>query len=335
MKRPVKEFFSYLLYLTALLCWKLLRLMPRRLIRWNCRLIGGGIFLYPPARKLIVANILAAMPETSKDEAVRIGRASCFNMIYNLAEFFWLSGNPRRIEQCYFISDEVVGNLRSVIEPGGRIIFVNPHLGSWEASGLMAPYFAGVRMAAIAKPLNNKYLNRLLNSGVREREQGLKIIFARGAMKASIKALTDGLSLGTLIDQNTRVRDGGIFVDFFGLPVPSSKAPATLARYCDAHGIPARIIYGTSVRLADGRVHAQMSFLAKPIGEYAGDEEIIQELMDISERFIRQYPEQYIWMYRRFWYIPPDCPDAIRRRYPFYGKIANRRFFRWQDRPTD
>ena len=101
-----------------------------------------------------------------------------------------------------------------------------------------------------------------------------------------------------------------------------------LKKFCDAEGIPAVIIYGTSVRHADGRVTAHSAKLSKPFCEYADEREVIQELMDISERYIRAYPEQYLWFYRRFQNIPPDCPPEIRARYPGYAKVTNSHFFR-------
>ena len=268
------------------------------------------------------------MPELPETEVARICRESLFHLAWNMFEFIWLDGNPARIERCYYLPPDITAELRKHVADGERIIFVNPHLGSWEASGVMAPYYAGVDMVAIAKPVRNPYINRLLNQGGREKVRGLEIIFARGAIRAAIKALRAGRGVGTLIDQNTKGRVGGIFVNFFGIPVSSSAAPAVLKRFCDAEGIPAVIIYGTSVRHADGRVTAHSAKLSKPFSEYADDREVIQELMDISERFVRAYPEQYLWLYRRFQNIPPDCPPEIRARYPGYAKVTNSHFFR-------
>jgi lauroyl/myristoyl acyltransferase len=112
--------------------------------------------------------------------------------------------------------------------------------------------------------------------------------------------------------------------------VPSSTAPAVLKRYCDSHNIPCVIIYGTCVRTEDGRCTAHSAYLSKPFDQYADDTEILQELMDMSEKFIRKYPEQYLWFYKRFQYIAPDCPGEIRKRYPFYAFDPRPGFFRKQ-----
>ncbi len=280
-----------------------------------------------PYRRLICGNIHAAMPELDDNEVRRIGRESCRHLLLNLFEFVWIAGNRRRIEKHYVLPADITARLKAYAAAGERIIFVNPHFGSWEASGLMAPYYAGVNMAAIAKPVRNPYLNKLLNSGSREKEHGLKIIFSNGALRAATRLLREGVSLGTLVDQNTRVRDGGAFVNFFGIPVPCSKSPAALMRFCRVHGIPSVIIYGSSLRMPDGRVQAFAAWLSKPFEEYASDEEVMQELMNISEKYIRQYPEQYLWLYRRFQYIPPDAAPEVRARYPYYAKTAPPKFF--------
>ena len=315
-------------YLAVVCLCGVIRILPRCSLKGLARPAAFFIRCIPSARHLVLENLKAAFPEMDEKERVRIMRASFLHMIWNLLEFFWIGGDPARIRKCYYLPADITERLKGHVAAGERIIFVNPHLGSWEASGVMAPFYAGVDMVAIAKPMRNPYLNRLQNSGRRERTAGLEIIFSRGAMRASLKALRQGRGVGTLIDQNTRVRDGGVFVDFFGLPVPSSAAPAALKRYCDMHKLPAVIVYGTSLRLADGRNTAHSAYLPKPFAEYADDREVLQELMKISEKFIRMHPEQYLWFYKRFQYIPPDCPADVRSRYPDYAAEPRPSFFR-------
>ncbi len=306
--------------------YRIIRISPRVTLAPFSRLIARIMIIIPGIHRLTIANIRVAFPKLSDAEVRHIGRESLFHLLLNLLEFVWMSDNPGRIEQCTCLPSPIVERLRAHVAAGERIIFVNPHLGSWEASGLMAPYYADVKMVAIAKPIRNPYLNRLFNRGHREKADGLKIIFSKGAVKASIKALREGYGVGTLIDQNTRVRNGGIFVDFFGLPVPSSKAPATLMHYCRANNIPAVIIFGTSIRI-NGIVTAHAEWLSKPFEKYADEQEIIQELMNFSESYIRRFPEQYLWFYKRFQYIPRDIDEALKRRYPSYAKVAGDRFY--------
>ncbi len=326
----MKNFFKHIRYLLeyflALFFYLLVRILPRWGVRWVARLGAWYMRLMPSALKICEANIRVAFPDWEDAQVRRTARESLFNIALNFLEFVWMTGRPKRIEAVCVLPEPTLSELKDYVSRQVRIIFVNPHLGSWEASGLMAPYYAGVNMVAIAKPVRNPYVNRLVNRGNREKSRGLRIVFARGAMRAATRALHDGLGVGTLIDQNTRVRDGGAFVNFFGLPAPSSKAPAVLMRYCRANHIPAVIIYGTSVREGD-KIVAHSAHLSKPFDEYADDAAVIDDLMKISEDFIRRYPEQYVWFYKRFCYIPADASPELRARYPWYGEIAKPSFY--------
>lgn len=324
----MKKIRYYFEYLCILVPYHLIRILPYGGVKFLAGIMAGVMHLVPQFRKLVRTNIRAALPELPEDEVRRIARESFHHLAFNMLEFIWLDGNPARIEKCYYLPPDITEELKGHVARGERIIFVNPHLGSWEASGVMAPYYAGVDMVAIAKPIRNPLINRMFNARGREKIKGLEIIFAKGAVREAIRALRGGRGVGTLIDQNTKARVGGVFVDFFGLPVASSAAPATLKRFCDSEKIPAVIIYGTSVRHADGRIHAHSRYLPKPFAEYVDDTAVLQELMNISAEFIRQYPGQYLWMYRRFQNIPPDCPPEVKARYPWYATVCNEQFFR-------
>ena len=301
--------------------------LPRKAVIALARFAGKILWQVPSIRSIVESNLRVVFPEMDEKERCRIGRTSLFNTAYNVLEFFWIGGDPDRTRLCYGMPDDVIAKIKEHSDRGERLIFVNPHLGSWEASGTIAPFFGKVRMAAVAKPVKNPYLNKLLNQDGRGRVDNLEVIFSKGAVRAALTALKQGKSIGILIDQNTRVRDGGEFVDFFGLPVPSSTAPAALKRYCDAHNVPVVIIFGSCPRLEDGRSVAHIEYLSKPFEQYESDREVIQELMVKAEADIRRYPDQYLWFYKRFQYISPDASEEIRKKYPAYAVDPVAAFF--------
>ena len=49
--------------------------------------------------------------------------------------------------------------------------------------------------------------------------------------------------------------------------------------------------------------------------------------MNLSMELIRQYPEQYLWLYRRFQNIPPDAPEELKKKYPPYASVPGAKFF--------
>ena len=326
----MRKFVYYLEYLGArLLAWEV-RILPLALLPVLAKAMEFCFRAARPYRKLIRANIRAAMPELAPPEVERIARESMRNTFRNFLEFVWMNGDMKRVRRCciYPPDPALKKQILDHVAAGRRIIFINPHLGSWEASGMMVPMYGDMDMAAIAEPIKNPYINRLLNSGSREKARGLKIIFKRGAAREAIKLMKRGMHLGTLIDQNTKVRSGGEFLEFFGLPVCSSVSPAVLKRYCDAHGIPTVLIFGASLREKDGMIHPVVRELPRPFDEYPDDKAVIQEFMNISESFIRKYPEQYLWLYKRFQHIPPGCPEEVRKRYPYYAAEPPPSFFR-------
>lgn len=195
-------------YAGILIPYRLIRILPYPVVRGLGLLIGNAMNLVPMIRKVVRANIHAAMPELPAGKVAEIGRESLRNLAFNMLEFIWLDGKPERIRRCYVLPPDVTERLKGHVERNERIIFVNPHLGSWEASGVMAPFYAGVKMVAIARPIRNYYINRLFNQGNREKVPGLEIIFSEGAVRAAIKALKSGRGVGTLIDQNTKGRYG-------------------------------------------------------------------------------------------------------------------------------
>jgi KDO2-lipid IV(A) lauroyltransferase len=320
-------------YYLVLIPYSLLRISPHWLIIAVSKFVGNIIFLMPVYGRIATANVRSAFPEMSPAEAARIGRCSLQNLAVNMCEFFWVAGKPQRITRYMEVEEATAARMRMYAERNELAILVNPHLGSWEGSAIVATHLCNVKMVAIAKMTRNPYVNDLLNKKSREIE-GLKIIYSKGAMRETIKAVHQGYAVGTLIDQNTRVRDGGIFINFFNLPVPCSKAPATLWRYCQTNNIPAVLLYATTLRI-NGKLVGHCEPVAKPLAEYADDEEIIQELMHLTEKYIRQYPEQYLWFYRRFQYIPQEIDTATRQRYPFYATVADQKFYRKKHLPAE
>ena len=310
---------NILIYLVVLLPYHFIQLLPH----WSIRPLGvlGGYVMncIPFIYRMVRTNIHIAMPELPDAEVRRIGRESLINLTWNILEFVWTDGNPKRINRCYCMQEETREMHRKAKAEGKQYIYVNPHLGSWEASGVAGAFFTGMTMAAIAKPVSNPYLNRLFNSGKREKV-GMKIIFSRGAIRGSIKALRAGMNLGTLVDQNTNPGLGGVFVNFFGFPVASSPAPAELKLYCDKHNIPVEILFAVSLRRKDGKVETHCEPLPKPFEQYSSSKEVLQECISISEKYIRRYPEQYLWFYRRFLLIPEGTPLEIQNRFPYYSK---------------
>ena len=67
--------------------------------------------------------------------------------------------------------------------------------------------------------------------------------------------------------------------------------------------------------------------LPKLPAEYGSDEDLIQDIMKITEKIVRRYPDQYLWLYKRGLYIPENATEEQRKRYPFYSVKPAAKFF--------
>ena len=167
-------------------------------------------------------------------------------------------------------------------------------------------------MAAVARRLRNHRLERLVRQA--RGWHGMEIIHETGAARGVLRALKQGKVVGIMIDQNVKPRRGGVFVDFFGLPVPTSRAPAAFARKLDVPVICAAVVR------ENGALRLRMATLSRPASQYADDTQLTGEMLALSERFISQYPDQYMWAYRRWQHVPESVCPEVRARFPFYAK---------------
>lgn len=189
-------------------------------------------------------------------------------------------------------------------------LLLTAHYGNWETVG-QAYAACGQPILSVAAPLKNKPVDDLF---VRLRQKtGQIIIPQQGAARKLLQGLKAKSKLAVLLDQNTRPRDGGIFVDFFGLPVPVSSAPAALAVKTNAPVI-------TVVCVPDSTGHYTVTVhdtlrpdpsAADPVADLTG------RMTRSMEHVIRQTPEYWCWMYKRWRFIPPNTP---RDAYPPYAR---------------
>ncbi len=260
-------------------------------------------------RRTVLENLAIAFPQLPEAERARLGRQSVRQALRSALDFAHLLHSPQAMLTTVTL-DPVTTRMRD----GGMdrpVMMVIPHLGSWELFG-NALTLGGVRASAVAHELRNPYLEGLLRRA--RTAHGLQIIYSDGAARGIVRAVRQGHHIGLLMDQNTRLQEGGAYVEFFGLPVTVTRAPAVLARRL---GMALHV--GACVR-QQGGFQIVTESLPQPPEAYADDLTLLQAIMAANETLIRRFPEQYLWTYRRWRYIPPGVTAAQRQRYPFYAR---------------
>ena len=319
---PLRYVAGFLIYLAIQLGLLVIGPMNHRLLRKFAGIGGWVMYMVPFIRKLCISNIHAAFPEMSDRQVRETAKGSLRNLALTMCEFLWIRRHPDQFEKIVNVepSRENAMKAKAYSQRGDGAILITPHMGNWEFAGRILTYVFKVPSGIVVKAARMPFLDRLVSDS---RKNGcFKIIYSKGAARAMKNALDEGLTVGILIDQNTKVRDGGIFVDFLGLKVPVSRAPAVLAR-----GKNRYIAVGAVIRNDDDTATAHLRELPKPASEYESDEEMIQDITDITTDYIRMAPEQYLWLYHRFQHIPPDTPPELRKRYPDYAKVPKPSFY--------
>ncbi len=196
---------------------------------------------------------------------------------------------------------EVVG--RDVLEaaanhPAGAVL-VTGHVGNWEICGA-AIVAAGLPMDVIAARQRNPYFDRYITRC--RANLGMEVIPREHARRRVVQVLRTGKSVGVVGDQDAR--DAGIFVDFFGRPAATARGPAVLARRAGA-------LMGTAfaTRVPGPRIRYRLELEALDPG--AGANALTQACASRLEAKVRELPEQYFWMHRR-WKTPPPGLHASR-----------------------
>jgi KDO2-lipid IV(A) lauroyltransferase len=131
-------------------------------------------------------------------------------------------------------------------------------------------------------------------------------------LKALVRVLRDKGTVALLLDQDTRVEDGGLFVPFFGVPVPISGAATGLAIRME---VPLVMAY--CCHQGGGRYRCYVRNVFRPEALKGRDPvEVTAQIGVMLEEEIRRDPAQWLWTYKRWKRRMPGVP---RERYPFYA----------------
>lgn len=185
---------------------------------------------------------------------------------------------------------------------GKGVLYLTAHFGNWELSSFAHGVY-GHPLSFIVRELDNPLVDRLINAY--RCLSGGRAIEKRDAAREVLKTLHRGEAVGILSDQNMLLGDG-VFVNFFGVPACSTTAPARFARKTGAVVLFTLTIWDEKLR------KYRLRFERVPwIRREDPEEEILvntQNYARLLEEHVRRYPEQWLWVHRRWKTRPPGEP---------------------------
>ncbi len=258
--------------------------------------LGGGLarLLGPrfPISRRAVNNLEKTFPEKSKAEIAVIVRGMWNNLGRTAAEYphlseFQVYDPSGRVET---VGGENVDALREDGRPG---FFFSGHFGNWEIVSLGATQ-RGVPLHRVYRAANNRLVEWLYRRG-RAAVEGALIPKGPAGVRPLLKLLKEGQHLGMLVDQKM---NDGIPVPFFGRDAMTAPALAELALKYDCPVVAARVV---RLRGARFRLIIEPPFEMNRTGDHHADVTAnMARVNQIMEAWIRENPEQWLWLHNRW-----------------------------------
>ncbi|HNW59758.1 MAG TPA: lysophospholipid acyltransferase family protein [bacterium] len=284
------------------------RMLPHRIaLRLGAGLGYLAYYVVPIRKQVALKNIAASFPDKSAREVRRICRNTYRNFGLNIVEFLRI---PEMDDSYYDRYIEVVGGeqLQAAGRGGRGAVCLSGHFGNWELFPALI-HRMGFPMVGLARDQRNPLVNKMIN---RNREAwGAELARLGMGVRAVFRALAANKFITILADQDAHAE--GVFVDFLGRPSSTAAGPALFALKT---GAP--LVFGVVVRGAGGRHTLILEQVdhddlegATPGNIY----QLTQRHARLLEKYIRLYPDHWLWMHKR-WKTPPPSGRSIEKVIP-------------------
>lgn len=305
----------WLEYISVRIVFALLGLLPRKISLCIGMFIGRlGYRFAGGLRRVALRNLEIAFPEKTQDEREAIALGSFENLGRVLGELAHFPSSTREglggLIDLDFETDESRNSPELVAfeaqrEKGRGTLLVGPHLGNWEV-GVFAYSAFREPLTYLARPLDNPLIEDFTVS-LRSRF-GNRAINKNNSVAAAMAVLREGGILGVLPDVNVLHRDG-VFVPFFGKLANTTSGVAMMAMRTGAMIVPMCCVWNKETEKYS--VHYGKLIESPNSGDRHRDVYEMTAAFTLEmEKFIRAYPDQWLWIHKR-WKSRPAGEDDL------------------------
>ena len=278
----------------------LLGSLPRRV----ARRVGAGIgeaayHLLGRLRAVAEQNLRMALPEKKEEERRRILHTAFLNLGYQLAEFCRMA-RLSFAEATSLVRYEGFENFERARDQGRGVFVLTGHLGAWELSSFYHSLM-GNPMDIVIRRLDNPLVDRFVN---RVRcMHGNRVLHKDDFARGLISSVRAGRAVGVLMDTNMTPPQG-VFVPFFGMQACTASGVARVALKTGAAVLPGFLLW----EQAEQRYVLRFGEVIELVNTGSPEEDVRKNtarFTEVLESYIRAYPEQWLWMHRR-WKTRPE-----------------------------
>tara|TARA_A100001011_G_scaffold210617_1_gene218911 strand:+ start:1039 stop:1899 length:861 start_codon:yes stop_codon:yes gene_type:complete len=284
--KTLKYFIQFVIISTMFLIFKSIGLKLASIISSKILSTFGPFFR---SKNLIQSNILKALPNFKQNEVEELSKKMWVNYGKILSEYVFIKNfrNSKKNFNIDIIGQEILEEIKKNNEP---VIFVSGHFNNFE---LMAMHIerSGINLAAIYRPLNNKFLNLIMEKIRKKYICKNQIKKGISGTKQILSFFKKGTSIALMIDQ--RVSEG-IKSDFFNHKAFTTTIPGQFVKKFGCKVVPIYI-----ERLKDKNFRLTVYSPIRYPSE-TSIESITNNLNNILEKMILKNPDQWIWSHNRW-----------------------------------
>ncbi len=266
-------------------------LLPKSFSLFMARRLGDLIYFFDSKHRSVAQNniLRSVAGQGGCRKAALLTRRAYQAFAQNIVEVSFIP----RIDKKYlekYIQIENRQFIEQAFKRGKGVIFLAVHEGSWELSNIISANL-GIPFLLFVRDQGFKRLNALLNSY--RVKKGCRIIHKDTGLRQMVEALKNNQSIGMTGDQGGK---SGEIVNFFGRQASMSTGAMRLALKYDCAIIP---VFYTRVKGPYTKVIFDQVYTAKRMKDPREELRVnLQALADIFEKYIRQYPQEYLWTYK-------------------------------------
>jgi KDO2-lipid IV(A) lauroyltransferase len=287
----MKNIFEYILFLSFSKFFQLLGLNLSR--KFSFLIAVLFYYIIPIRKKTVLENLHNAFPDYDEKKLKSIAFGSYKSFAIALAEILYIPGMSKED-----IKKQVDCNnvelIREKYEENNGVILLSAHFGNWEFMATSLAAQLNIPISVVIKPQRNPYVTNWMNK-VRTKWNN-EIVPLGISIRQTYQTIKDKKIVAMVADQ--RGPEESIKINFFGRNLTVLTGPAALSLKT---GAP--ILYGISVRQDDYSYKSVMTEISNENLPESNEEkikELSQRHMTYLEGYIRKYPEQWLWMHKRW-----------------------------------
>ncbi len=287
----MKNIFEYIIFLSFSKIFQLLGLNLSRKFSYFIAVLF--YYIIPIRKKTVLDNLHSAFPDYNEKKLKSIAFGSYKSFAIALAEILYIPAMSKEDikKQVNCSNPELI---RNKYEENNGVILLSAHFGNWEYIATSIAAQLNISFSVIIKQQRNPYVTNWMNKA--RTKWNNEIVPLGISIKQTYQTLKDKKIVAMVADQ--RGPEESIKINFFGRDLSVHTGPAVLSLKT---GAP--ILYGISVRQNDYSYKSVMTEISKenlPESKEDRIKELSQRHMTYLEGYIREYPEQWLSMHKRW-----------------------------------